>query len=141
MTEPTRPLPRADELDTQAFWAATKDKEFRYQQCDSCEKIIFYPRRHCTGCTAGHLVWKVAQGTGTVYTYSVVRQSYHPFFRGKVPYAVAWIDLDDGPRILSNIVDVRDPLKDVRIGMRVELEWEEHEDVNIPLFKPQHDAR
>ena len=69
----------------------------------------------------------------------MVRQSYHPFFRGKVPYAVAWIDLDDGPRILSNIVDVRDPLKDVRIGMRVELEWEEHEDVNIPLFKPRHD--
>ena len=139
MSEPTRPLPRADELDTQAFWAATKDKEFRYQQWDSCEKIVFYPRGHCTGCTSGHLVWKVSPGVGTVYTYSVVRQSYHPFFRAKVPYAVAWIDLDDGPRILSNIVDVRDPLKDVRIGMRVVLEWEEHEDVNIPLFKPRHD--
>ena len=71
-----------------------------------------------------------------MYTYSVVRQSYHPFFRGKVPYVVAWIDLDEGPRVLSNIVNVQDLSRDVRIGMKVELVWEEHEGLNIPLFKP-----
>jgi len=136
MSEPTRPLPRTDELDTQAFWAATKNKELKYQQCDGCKTVVFYPRRHCTGCTSGVLAWKVSLGAGTVYTYSVVRQSYHPFFRNKVPYAVAWIDLDEGPRILSNIIGVQDPLNDVQIGMRVNLVWEEHEDVNIPLFKP-----
>lgn len=136
MNEPSRPLPNTEELDTQEFWVATKDKEFRYQQCDGCGKIVFYPRRHCTGCTSGHLVWKLSLGKATVYTYSVVRQSYHPFFRNLVPYAVAWVDLDEGPRILSNIIGVQDPLEDVRIGMRVELAWEEHEEVNLPLFRP-----
>lgn len=136
MSEPTRPLPNTNELDTQAFWTATRNKEFRYQQCDSCNRIVFYPRGHCTGCTSGSLSWKVSLGIGTVYTYSVVRQSYHPFFRSRVPYAVAWIDLDEGPRILSNIIDVEDPLNDVQIGMKVELAWEEHGEVNIPLFKP-----
>ena len=136
MSEPKRPLPRADEHDTRDFWAGTLEKEFRYQQCDQCEKIVFYPRRHCTGCTSGTLRWKVSRGKGTVYTYSVVRQSYHPFFRNRVPYAVAWIDMDEGPRILSNIVGVENALEDVQIGMKVEVEWEEHEHLNVPLFKP-----
>ena len=134
MNEIKRPLPRTNEYDTQDFWRATKDKEFRYQQCNSCETIVFYPRRHCTGCTGGTLAWKVAAGTGTIYTFSVVRQSYHPFFRNLVPYVVAWIDLDEGPRLLSNVIDVTPD--EVSIGQRVELTWEEHDELNIPLFKP-----
>ncbi|MFT7244897.1 MAG: putative OB-fold protein [Candidatus Azotimanducaceae bacterium] len=130
----TRPLPKAEEFDTKAFWAGTKDKEFRYQQCTNCDTVIFYPRRHCTGCTNGKLEWKVASGNATVYSYSVVRQSYHPFFRNLVPYVVAWIDLDEGPRILSNVMNVA--ADDVQIGMKLKLEWEEHEELNIPLFSP-----
>ena len=53
-----------------------------------------------------------------------------------MPYAVAWIEMDEGPRILSNIVGVENALEDVQIGMKVEVEWEEHEHLNIPLFKP-----
>jgi uncharacterized OB-fold protein len=49
---------------------------------------------------------------------------------------VAWIDLDEGPRILSNIVGVEDPITEVKIGQKVVVEWEEHEELNIPLFKP-----
>ena len=134
--DPTRPLPNAKELDTQQFWAATKNKEFKYQQCENCHKVVFYPRRHCTGCTTGKLAWKTASGKASVYTYSVVRQSYHPFFRNMVPYVVAWIDLEEGPRILSNVIGVDDPLNDVSIGQEVQLEWEEHEDLFIPLFRP-----
>lgn len=135
MNDITRPLPRTDEYDTEAFWKATKSKEFRYQQCNSCGTVVFYPRRHCTGCVSGDLAWKVSAGKGSVYTFSVVRQSYHPFFRNQVPYAVAWIDLDEGPRLISNIV-VDDPLSEIWIDQRVELVWEEHDEVNIPLFKP-----
>ena len=94
--------------------------------------MIFYPRRHCTGCTEGSLEWLVAAGTGTVYTFSIVRQSYHPFFRNLVPYTVAWIDLDEGPRILSNVIGT----DTVSVGQKVRVEWEEHDELNIPLFKP-----
>ena len=136
MNDPVRPLPRTDEFDTREFWAGTKEQVFRYQQCRNCETVIFYARRHCTGCIDGDLEWKTASGRATLYTYSVVRQSYHPFFRNQVPYAVAWIDLEEGPRILSNVVGVADPLKEIHIGMPLELEWEEHETLCIPLFRP-----
>ncbi len=129
-------MPRHDEPDTREFWSGTKDKQFRYQQCENCNKVVFYPRRHCTGCTSGKLIWKTASGAGKVYTFSVIRQSYHPFFRNLVPYAVAWVDLEEGPRVLSNIVGVKDPLTEVSIGQDVMLEWEEHEEVSIPLFRP-----
>ena len=136
MSTPGRPLPNLHEPDTRPFWAATRDRQLTYQQCGDCGAVVFYPRRHCTGCLGNNLVWKESAGLGTVYTYSVVRQSYHPFFRGLVPYAVAWIDLDEGPRLVSNIVGVEDPVRDVRIGLRVRVRWEEHEELSLPLFEP-----
>lgn len=136
MADPTRPLPNTGEFDTGGFWKATRDKRLTYQTCDDCGAVIFYPRRHCTKCLGNSLSLKDASGRGTVYSFSVIRQSYHPFFRNIVPYAVAWIDLDEGPRLLSNVVGVADPLTDISIGMVVEVDWEEHEDVNIPLFRP-----
>ncbi len=132
----TRPLPRTSELDTAPFWKGTKDKEFRYQQCANCGTVVWHPRKHCTGCVDGDLQWHTSSGNGTVYSFSVVRQSYHPFFRNKVPYAVAYVDLDEGPRFLTNVVGVDDPLTDVSIGQKVTIEWEEHEEVNIPLVRP-----
>ena len=136
MTDISRPLPNLDELDTRDFWLATKHRELRYQRCGSCQTIVFHPRRHCTGCVNSDLEWLASEGRGTVYSYSIVRKSYHPFFRDKTPYTVAFIDLDEGLRLLSNVTGIGDPLTDVTIGMSVEVEWEEHEDLCIPLFKP-----
>jgi uncharacterized protein len=135
MADATRPLPKLTEPDTRDFWLATKDKALRYQQCDTCGTVVWHPRRHCTGCTSGELHWHTSAGNGTIYTFSVVRQSYHPFFRTQVPYAVAWIDLDEGPRMLSNVVGVADPTTDLACGQRVRLTWETHEEVNLPLFE------
>lgn len=132
---PTRPLPRLDELDTRAFWQATAEKRLTYQQCRNCAHIVWYPRAHCTGCVEGDLETKTASGVGTVYTFSVVRQSYHPFFRSQAPYAVAWIDLAEGPRMLSNVIGLKDPSTELQVGDAVELVWEEHEDLCIPLFQ------
>jgi uncharacterized OB-fold protein len=136
MNDPQRPLPNLQEPDTRPFWEATKERKLRYQQCDDCNTVVFYPRRHCTNCLGQKLSWHTASGQGTVYTYSVVRQSYHPFFRTQVPYAVAWIDLDEGPRLLSNVVGVADPLKDIKIGQRVMVDWEVHDELAVPLFRP-----
>ena len=132
---PSRPLPRTDELDTAAFWQATRDHRLTYQRCNDCGAMVFYPRRHCTSCLSQNLAWHESRGHGTVYTFSIVRQSYHPFFRREVPYAVAWIDLDEGPRLLSNVVGVDTP-DAVSIGMRVKVRWETHEALAVPLFEP-----
>ena len=137
--EITRPLPSLSELDTAPFWQAAKTQSFQYQQCVRCETVVWHPRAHCTGCIDGKLEWRESAGSGEVYTYSIVRQSYHPFFRHKVPYAVVYVDLDEGPRLLTNLVGVEDPAEDIQIGMRVRLHWEIHEGLSIPLVEPDRD--
>lgn len=131
-----RPLPSLREADTRDFWSATGRRELCYQQCDACDRIVFYPRSHCTGCTGGRLSWRVSKGLGTIYSYSVVRQSYHPFFKKLLPYVVAWVDLDEGPRLVSNLVGIGETGRDIGIGQKVAVEWEEHEGLSIPLFRP-----
>ena len=136
MAKTDRPLPAFPEPDTQPFWEATKNHELRYQVCDDCDGIVFFPRRHCTHCLGQSLSWKTSRGQGTLYTYSVVRQNYHPAFRERLPYVIAWVDLDEGFRILSNLTGVDDPARDVKIGQRVQVEWEDYDAVSLPLFKP-----
>ncbi|XOV81953.1 MAG: Zn-ribbon domain-containing OB-fold protein [bacterium] len=138
-SEVTRPLPATDEMDTAAFWQSTNNQLFTYQQCTHCNTIVWHPRAHCTGCTNSNLQWRESAGKGEIYTYSVVRQSYHPFFRSRVPYAVVYVDLDEGPRLLTNMVGIEDPLLDISIGMRVQLHWEVHDTLCIPLVEPVAD--
>lgn len=134
MAEMRRPLPRFPEPDTQPFWEATKDHELRYQVCDDCHGIVFHPRRHCTHCLSLNLSWRTSAGEGSIYTYSVVRQTYHPAFKALLPYIVAWVDLDEGFRMMSSIVGCEP--SDVRVGQRVRVEWEDHEELALPLFTP-----
>jgi hypothetical protein len=132
-----RPQPRFPEPDTQPFWEATKSHELKYQVCAACSKVVFFPRRHCPACGSSETEWRTSKGAGTVYTYSVVRLNRHPAFRGLGAYAVAYVDLDEGFRILTNVTGVADPVKDVRIGMRVRVKWEDQESgMALPLFEP-----
>jgi uncharacterized OB-fold protein len=133
-----RPLPRFPEPDTQPFWEATKRHELTYQTCNRCNTVIFYPRRHCTSCGSLETTRHVSQGEGTVYTFSVVVQSRHPVFGELTPYAIGYIDLDEGFRMMSNIVGVNDPINDIHCGMRVKVRWEDQEggEVSLPMFGP-----
>jgi len=135
MADLKRPLPNLKEHDTRAFWQATKDGQLKYQRCDDCGTIVFYPRQHCTGCLGSALTWHTASGRGTVYSFSVVRKAEHPFFRTQVPYAVAWIDLDEGPRLTTNLLDCA--VSDIKIGMRVEAAFEDVTDeITLLQFRP-----
>lgn len=137
MPEPARPMPTFPEPDTEPFWEATKRHELTYQTCDDCGGMVFYPRRHCPHCMSGKLSWHISKGEGTVYTFTVIRQIGLPWFRDRVPYAVAWIDLDEGFRMLSSIVGVNDPTKDIHIGQRVRVSWEDQENgLALPFFTP-----
>ncbi len=131
---PTRPLPRLDEPDTGPFWEAARRHELTYQTCDACGEVVFFPRSHCTACLSRSLSWNVSSGRGTVYTFSVVRVNRHPGFAGMVPYVVAWVDLDEGFRMMSHIVDVAP--EDVIVGARVEVRWQDLDDATLPVFSP-----
>jgi len=133
----TRPLPNLAELDTAEFWRATAAQQFTYQQCSQCGTVVWHPRAHCTGCLDGELEWRTSAGLGEIYSFSIIRQSYHPFFRGQVPYVVAYVDLQEGPRFLTNVINIGDPDTDVHIGQPVELVWEPHDELSIPLVQPR----
>ncbi len=132
-----RPQPRFPEPDTQPFYDATKAHRLTYQSCNSCGTVVFFPRSHCTSCGSRDLAWKDSKGEGTIYTFSVVRLNRHPSFAPLGPYAVAYVDLDEGFRILTNIVGVNDPTTDIAVGQRVRVEWQDQESgIALPLFRP-----
>lgn len=133
-----RPQPSFPEPDTQHFWEGCKEGELRYQT-DSDGNVVFYPRGHSTVTGDRELSWNVSSGLGSVYTYSVVRQNRMPGFQELGAYAVAYIDLDEGFRMMSTIVGVDDPTKDISIGQRVKVEFEEQsgdDSYPIPVFRP-----
>jgi uncharacterized OB-fold protein len=135
---PNRPQPSFPELITQPFWDAAKEGKLTYQTCDDCDAIVFTPRRHCTACGSAVLTVQESKGEGTVYTYSVVRQNRMLAFAELGAYSVAYIDLDEGFRMMSTVTGVDDPVADISIGMRVKVEFEQQDDGEypIPVFKP-----
>ena len=85
-------------VETQAFWDAATQGNLLIKKCTACGEVHFYPRNICPFCFSNQTEWQEASGRGTIYTYSVMR-------RAPVPYAIAYVELAEGPRIMSNIVD------------------------------------
>jgi uncharacterized OB-fold protein len=128
-TAPVRPLPRFPEPDTEPFWRATHDHKLLYQADAVTGEVVFFPRR---GPAGRQLEWRESAGTGTIYTFTVIRQHGHAFFRARTPYIVAFVDLDEGFRMLTEIA--ADP-ETVHIGARVRVDWEDHDEVSVPVFR------
>jgi uncharacterized OB-fold protein len=127
-----RPMPRLDPV-SKTFWEGTTRGELLYQECPACGNRQFYPRSCCTKCIA-EPEWRVASGRGTIHTYTVVRQNHALPFRNWLPYVVAVVELDEGPRMLANIVGV--PVDDVAIGQSVEVEFvPANDDVSFPFWR------
>jgi uncharacterized OB-fold protein len=96
---------------------------------------VFPARIACPVCGSDDVPWEESSGNGTVYSFTVVRQSRHPYFGSRTPYVLALIDVEPGFRMMSNVVEV-DP-EAVRVGMPVRVTFENHgADVGIPLFVP-----
>jgi uncharacterized protein len=105
MTDQRRPLPVLDEL-SGVYWRAAHEGRLLLQRCTSCGRHQFYPRGHCVHCFAADPAWVEARGTGRLHTFSVVHRTSAPAFRDEVPYVFAIVELDEGPRITANVVDV-----------------------------------
>lgn len=135
---PNRPQPHFPEPDTKPYWDGVKAGELRYQTCNDCKSVNFTPTAHCQKCGTSNLKWNVSKGAGTVYTFSAVRQNRIPGFQELGAYAVAYVDLDEGFRMLTNIIGVADPTKDIKIGQRVKVEFEAQDtgEYPIPVFRP-----
>ncbi len=130
-------MPQFPEPDTLPFWEATKNEKLKYQQCSMCNSVVFYPRFACTHCGSDELEWKDSKGEGEIYTYSVVRQNRNPAFADLGAYVLAYVDLDEGFRMMTNIVDIKNLITDVRSGQRVKVKFENHDcgEFRVPVFE------
>jgi uncharacterized OB-fold protein len=126
-----RPGPPADpELDP--YFLAAGEGRLVFQRCTRCQHAQLYPRRHCIKCRS-EVAWEDASGFGTVYSHTVIRQNYSRAYRHLLPLVVVLVDLDEGPRLMSNLIGVGPD--DVAVGQRVEVWFERvSEDKALPLF-------
>ncbi len=128
------PLP-VPTLDNQEFWEACNRQELVIQHCPRCDTFRHPPRPLCPGCRQGDLGWKKVSGLGAIYSYTITHQAIHPALKDRVPWNVIMVDLDEGVRMISHLADC--PTEDVRIGMRVQVVFEEVEaGVTLPYFRP-----
>ncbi len=129
-----RPVPEPTG-DSEPFWRACRAGRLIVQRCANCQRLQYYPRNMCTECLSERLDWETMSGRGTVYTHSIVHRALNPAFEADLPYVVAVVELDEGVRLISRIVDCT-PAK-VVIGMTVEVTFVPASDaITLPLFRP-----
>lgn len=128
-----KPLPTVDP-ESAPYWSALKENRLILKHCRDCGRHHFYPRALCPHCHSDALEWSDARGTGSIYSFTVARRPAGPAFKADAPYVVAVIDLDEGARMMTNIVT--DNVDAVRIGQRVAVQFDAVTDeVTLPRFR------
>ncbi|MBT2208024.1 MULTISPECIES: Zn-ribbon domain-containing OB-fold protein [Actinomadura] len=120
--------------DTEEFWKATAEGRFIGRRCDDCGSAMWYPRPICPFCHSSNTRWEDFTGRGTVYSFSVVHRAGGEW-KGVTPYVLAYVELEEGPRMMTNIVDC--DVESVAIGDEVEVVFEDtgHGSA-LPRFRP-----
>lgn len=134
MSEYKKPLPVIQPW-SEGFWEAARQHKLVIQECEKCGVKIFYPRKFCPECWSSDLGWSEASGRGKVYSYTITLTGVEEKFAEDLPLILAWVDLEEGVRMLTNIVDCEPD--DVKIGMDVEVIFEDvTPEIALPKFKP-----
>jgi hypothetical protein len=134
MLDYKKPVPVPSD-ESKPYWDGLKQHQLLIPRCDACGQYWFPPSRYCQHCRSEKWTWTQASGRGRVFSYVVYHRVYHPGFADEVPYAVAVIALDEGPRMISNVVGIA-PDKLV-CDMPVEVTYVDiTADKTIPKFKP-----
>lgn len=121
--------------ETRPYWEACRRRQLVIQRCARCGEYQFYPRGICAHCWSTEVEWVEVSGRGTVWTYTVTYQNRTPGFAEEVPYVLALVELAEGVKLFTNIVECRPP--EVHIGMPVEVTFIRANDrVTVPYFKP-----
>ncbi len=127
------PLPIPD-LDSQEYWAGAKRRELLIQKCQDCGAYRMYPKPGCPNCASLDFEWVRSSGKGVVYSYSIVHHPTHPALVDKTPYNVVLVELEEGVRLISKVIDV--PPQEIRVGMPVVVDFEDvAEDITLPVFR------
>lgn len=131
MTDVQFPAPEPDDA-SRPFFEGAAEGRLMLMRCNECGTWRLPARRHCDACLSDNFRWEAASGRGTVRTFGIMHQRYHPAFQ--VPYNVTIVELDEGPRLPTILVDVAND--EIRVGMPVEVMFQRFDDVTLPRFRP-----
>ncbi len=123
-----RPTP-----ETEPYWEGCAAGELRLQRCTACDAHYFPPRPFCPTCLSDDVVWEAVSGRGTLHTY-VINHRAAPGFAA--PYAIAVVQLDEGPRMMSNIVGVDPTPEALVLDMALQVSFETRGEIQLPVFGP-----
>jgi uncharacterized protein len=126
------PLPTPE---TAPFFEGTASGELRIQRCHACGLAFFYPRTGCPHCGSTDVAWERASGRATLHTY-VISHRAAPGFEDQVPYAIAIVELAEGPRMMTNIVGIPNTPESLILDMALEVAFEPRGEVAVPVFGP-----
>ncbi len=130
---PTRALPQPTP-ETEHFWEGTRALELRLQRCDECDHVYFPPRPFCPKCSSRAVSVLRASGRGTLASY-VINERPHPAFEG--PYSIALVELEEGPRMMSNIVGCLQTPETLVLDMPLQVRFEvQNDQITLPMFEP-----
>ena len=116
-------------VESKPFWDAASEGRFLIKRCADCGEPHWYPRAICPFCMSDETVWEESPGEGVIYTFSIMRRS------SSGPYAIGYVNLDEGPAVLTNFVDC--DLSALRIGQRVKVKFQPTEGgPPVPVFSP-----
>ncbi|MBA2947132.1 Zn-ribbon domain-containing OB-fold protein [Streptomyces himalayensis] len=128
-------LPEPDAF-TRPYWEAAAEGRLLVRRCRACGRAHHYPREFCPHCWSEDTDWERASGRATLYTWSVVHRNDLPPFGTRTPYVAAVVDLEEGPRMMTEVVDCEEGA--LRIGMRLEVAFRAvaGDDFVVPVFRP-----
>ncbi|MCB2190884.1 MAG: Zn-ribbon domain-containing OB-fold protein [Deltaproteobacteria bacterium] len=126
------PMPDAD---SKPFWEGCREHQLKFQQCVACGEVRWPPSILCPQCHSQQTKWIEASGRGSIYTFAVYHQPFHPAFKDKLPYVVGVVKLDEGPMLLTNIVGCSPD--SLACDMPVRVEWDDiTQECSLPKFRP-----
>jgi len=130
----TRPLPITQPW-SEPFWEGTKQGKLLVQHCKDCDTNIFYPRKFCPECWSDNLDWIESSGRAKILTFSTAYDMVEPKFMEDLPYTIAYVDLEEGVRMMTRIVEC--PPEDITFDMDVEVVFHKlNDDYYLPYFRP-----
>ena len=125
------PIPTPE---TKPFWQGTREGELRLQRCDACAHVYFPPRPFCPKCAGRAVSWFAASGRGSLYSYIIHHRPVPGF---TPPYSIAVVQLDEGPRMMTNIIECPQTPEALQLDMRVEVVFKQLSDeIYLPQFRP-----
>lgn len=131
---PSKPVPQPSP-ETQPFWDGCAAGELRLQLCHGCAAFYFPPRPFCPRCLSADVEWRRMSGRATLHTYLINHRPARGF-EDDAPYAIAVVELEEGPRMMSNIVGVENTPENLRLDMALQVTFEPRGDVMLPVFEP-----